>query len=272
MRKISVTESESLHNDLELMSTRELLEAINNEDKKVASAIKKIIPKIENFVDAAHLRMQEGGRLFYIGAGTSGRLGILDASEVPPTYGTPSDWVVGIIAGGDSAIRTAVENAEDDYNGAWKDLSLYKLTSKDILLGIAASGRTPYVIGGLKSANKHGMLTACLVCNPKTEIAKLSDHKIEVIVGPEFVTGSTRMKAGTATKLVLNMISTSLMIKLGRVRGNKMLDMQMSNSKLLDRGIKMLMNEIHVDEATAKKMISQYGNVRKSVEAYHSKL
>ena len=271
MRKISVTESESLHDNLELMSTRQLLEGINNEDKKVASAIKKIIPKIEHFVDAAHLRMKEGGRLFYIGAGTSGRLGIVDASEVPPTYGTPSDWVVGIIAGGDGAIRAAVENAEDDYNGAWKDLSLYKLTSKDILLGIAASGRTPYVIGGLKSANKHGMLTACIVCNPKTEIAKLSDHKMEVIVGPEFVTGSTRMKAGTATKLVLNMISTSLMIKLGRVKGNKMLDMQMSNSKLLDRGVKMLMNEINVDEVTAKKMIAQYGNVRKSIQAYHSK-
>ncbi len=271
MGKISITESESLHNDLNAMSTRDLLEGINNEDKKVASAVKKIIPKIEHFVDAALLRMQDGGRLFYIGAGTSGRLGVVDASEIPPTYGAPSDWVVGIIAGGDGAIRTAVENAEDDLNGAWKDLSLYKLTSKDILLGIAASGRTPYVIGGLKSAKKHGMLTGCIVCNPKSEIAKLSDHKMEAIVGAEFVTGSTRMKAGTATKLVLNMISTALMIKLGRVKGNKMVDMHMSNGKLVDRGIKMLMDEINVDEPTATQMIKQYGSVRKSVEAFLGK-
>ena len=271
MRKISVTESESLHNDLELMSTRELLEGINSEDKKVAAAVKKIIPKIENFVEAAHLRMQEGGSLFYIGAGTSGRIGILDASEIPTTFGAPPDLVVGVIAGGDTAIRNAIEGAEDDFNGAWKDLSLFKLDNKDILLGIAASGRTPYVIGGLKSAKKHGMLTACLVCNLKTEIAKLSDHKLEVIVGPEFITGSTRMKSGTATKLVLNMISTSLMVKLGHVKGNKMLDMRISNTKLTDRGVKMLMIELNVDENTAKKLIAQFGNVRKSIEAYNLK-
>ena len=261
----------SASSEIDRVPTEQMLQIINAEDQKVAIAVSAAIPQLAAAVDLVAGRAQKGGRLFYIGAGTSGRLGILDASEIPTTYGAPPDLVVGVIAGGDTAIRNAVENAEDDFNGAWKDLSLFKLDKKDILLGIAASGRTPYVIGGLKSAKRHGMLTACLVCNPKSEIAKLSDHKLEAIVGPEFVTGSTRMKAGTATKLVLNMISTSLMVKLGRVKGNKMLDMRISNAKLTDRGVKMIMAELNIEETTAKKLIAQYGNVGKSVEAYNSR-
>src|SRR6187549_2660454 len=218
------------------MSVHDLLVNINKEDKTVPLAIEKVIPRIEMLVNAIVLKMSSGGRLFYIGAGTSGRLGVVDASEIPPTYGMPHGKVIGLIAGGDKAIRKAVEYAEDDSSQAWKDLEEYSINQQDVLVGIAASGRTPYVIGGLKDARANGVTTGCIVCNANTEIAKNSDYPIEVVAGPEFVTGSTRMKAGTAQKLVLNMISTATMIKLGRVKGNKMVDMQLTNNKLIDRG------------------------------------
>jgi N-acetylmuramic acid 6-phosphate etherase len=211
--------------------------------------------------------MKQGGRLFYIGAGTSGRLGIVDASECPPTFGVPHDWVIGLIAGGDAAIRKAVEFAEDDLEQAWKDLQAYQINEKDTVMGIAASGRTPYVIGGVLKAKEHGILTGCIVCNPNSELAQRVDIPIEVVVGAEFVTGSTRMKAGTAQKLVLNMISTTVMIQLGRIKGNKMVDMQLSNTKLIDRGVRMLMEEMQIDYEHAQKLLEKYGSVRKVLEA-----
>ncbi|MFC5282477.1 N-acetylmuramic acid 6-phosphate etherase [Pedobacter alpinus] len=269
---IEITEQDSTYTDLEKKSTKEILKNINQEDKTVPLAVEKVISKIEAFVDAAAIKMQKGGRIFYIGAGTSGRLGILDASECPPTFGVPASMVVGIIAGGDTAIRKAVENAEDDKEQAWKDLLLCNITANDVLLGIAASGKTPYVIGGLNKANEKGILTGCIVCNENSPIAKAAQYPIEVIVGPEYLTGSTRMKAGTAQKLVLNMISTTLMIKLGRVKGNKMVDMQLTNTKLVNRGTKMIMAEIDVDEKTASKLLDQFGSVRKAVEAYLASL
>jgi N-acetylmuramic acid 6-phosphate etherase len=212
-------------------------------------------------------KMQTGGRLFYIGAGTSGRLGIVDASEIPPTYGMPQGRVIGIIAGGDKAIRNAVEHAEDDAQQAWKDLLQHEITSKDVLIGIAASGRTPYVIGGVKEARLHDIVTGCITCNSGSELAKNVDHPVEVVVGPEFVTGSTRMKAGTAQKLVLNMISTATMIKLGRIRGNKMVDMQLTNDKLIDRGVKMIMDELSIDQAEAEQLLKKFGNVRTAIDS-----
>ena len=236
----SVTESPSAYDNLEKMSTSELLLSMNNEDKKVPEAVAKSLPQIEKFVEAAYERMREGGRLFYIGAGTSGRLGILDASEIPPTYGAPPDWVIGVIAGGDYAIRHPVESAEDDFEQAWLDLKKYEPDENDIIIGIAASGRTPYVIGGLKQANTEGLLTGCIVCNENSPVAQVAQFPMEVIVGPEFVTGSTRMKSGTATKLVLNMVSTTLMIRMGRVKGNRMIDMQLTNKKLVNRGVRMI--------------------------------
>jgi N-acetylmuramic acid 6-phosphate etherase len=249
------------------MSIHDLLLNINREDKSVPLAVEKVIPKIESLVAAIVERMEKGGRLFYIGAGTSGRLGILDASEIPPTYGMPQGKVIGLIAGGDKAIRKAVENAEDDAIQAWKDLEEHMINQNDVLIGIAASGRTPYVIGGVKQARVHGIVTGCVTCNEGSELAKNVDHAIEVVVGPEFVTGSTRMKSGTAQKLVLNMISTTTMIKLGRVKGNKMVDMQLTNIKLVGRGVKMIMDELQVSEEEADKLLKQFGSVRKAVDS-----
>jgi len=236
------TESSSLYNHLEAMSVRQLLLNINREDAKVSLAIKKKIPQLEALVKVIVRKMKNGGRLFYIGAGTSGRLGVVDASEIPPTYGMPHGKVIGIIAGGDKAIRKAVEYAEDDAQQAWKDLKVFKINKKDVLIGIAASGRTPYVIGGVKDARKNKVTTGCITCNEGSELASNVDYPIEIVVGPEFVTGSTRMKAGTAQKLCLNMISTSVMVQLGRVKGNKMVDMMLTNNKLIDRGVRMIMS------------------------------
>ncbi|SEN92127.1 N-acetylmuramic acid 6-phosphate etherase [bacterium A37T11] len=263
---IKTTERDSNYQDLEKMSVNELLNNINQEDQTVAIAVKKAIPQIEEFVNAAVARMKEGGRLFYIGAGTSGRLGVLDASEIPPTFGVPYDWVIGLIAGGDSAIRKAVEFAEDDTKQAWNDLQEHGVNANDVLLGIAASGSTPYVIGGLNAANAAGLVTGCLVCNAESAVAASSAYPIEVIVGPEFVTGSTRLKAGTAQKLVLNMISTSIMIQLGRVKGNKMVDMQLTNNKLFSRGVHIIMQETGTDAQTASELLEKHGSVRKAIE------
>lgn len=261
-----VTESPSNYRHLEKMSTLELLTNINKEDQTVPLAIAKIIPKIERLVDVIAEKMAAGGRLFYIGAGTSGRLGIVDASECPPTYGVPFDWVIGIMAGGDAAIRKSVEFAEDDKNLAWKDLSQHLVNEQDVVVGIAASGTTPYVVHGLEDCRAKGISTGCITCNPDSPLAAQSDFPIEVVVGPEFVTGSTRMKAGTAQKLVLNMISTSVMIKLGRVLDNRMIDMQLSNNKLLDRGTKMLMNALNIEYQDANERLLKYGSVRKAME------
>ena len=259
---MKITEASSLYNDLERMSIGEILNDINNEDAKVHLAVRKEIPKIEQLVERLAERLKSGGRLFYLGAGTSGRLGILDASEVPPTYGMPEGVVVGLIAGGDTAIRKAVESAEDDINGGWNDLKKFYINEKDTVVGIAASGGTPYVIGGIKDARKNGLLTACITCNPNSEIAKAAEIAIEPVVGPEFVTGSTRMKAGTAQKMVLNMITTTLMIKLGRIKGNKMIDMQLTNKKLVDRGSKMIMEETGIEYEKAKRLLLLHGSVR----------
>ena len=264
---MTTTESSSHYNNLEHMSVHDLLININKEDASVPQAVEKILPKIEVLVNAIVEKMKLGGRLFYIGAGTSGRLGILDASEIPPTYGVAHGVVVGLIAGGDTAIRKAVENAEDDADQAWKDLVAYNITDNDVLVGIAASGRTPYVIGGVQEARRHNILTGCIVCNDDSELARNVDYPIEVIVGPEFVTGSTRMKAGTAQKLVLNMISTTTMIKLGKVKGNKMVDMQLSNKKLVHRGASMIMEELGIDYDEAEKLLIEFGSVRKAVES-----
>lgn len=264
-----VTESSSGYDNLEQMEISELLHHINVEDHKVAPAVKEKISAISALVEQIVPRMREGGRLFYIGAGTSGRLGVLDASECPPTYGVPHDWVVGLIAGGDSAIRKAVENAEDDPEMAWKDIQAYGFSELDTVIGIAASGSTPYVIGGVKTAREQGLLTGCIVCNPDSPLAKAVEYPIEVVVGPEFVTGSTRMKSGTAQKLVLNMISTTVMIRLGRVRGNKMVDMQLSNAKLVDRGTKMIMEATGLDYQTANEMLLSQGSVRNATEYYY---
>jgi N-acetylmuramic acid 6-phosphate etherase len=249
------------------MSVLDLLNNINREDKTVPDAIQKVIPKIETLVQAVAERMSKGGRLFYIGAGTSGRLGIVDASEIPPTYGVPAGRVIGIIAGGDSAIRKAVEHAEDDPKQAWKDLEEYDINQNDVLIGIAASGHTPYVIGGVQEAKRNGVVTGCITCNEGSELGKNVDHAIEVVVGPEFVTGSTRMKAGTAQKLVLNMISTAVMIQLGHVKGNKMVDMQLTNNKLISRGTKMIMDELHINSSEAEALLKQFGSVRKAVQS-----
>lgn len=263
------TESSSLYDKLEEMSTSELLININKEDQKVAFAVEQEIPKIEAFVEDCFLRMKKGGRLFYIGAGTSGRLGIVDASECPPTFGVNHGVVVGLIAGGDTAIRKAVEFAEDDTQQGWKDLQNENISELDTIVGIAASGTTPYVIGALKEANKNNVLTAGISCNPGSPLSQIAQHAITPEVGPEFVTGSTRMKSGTAQKLVLNMISTSLMIKLGHVKGNKMVDMQLSNDKLVDRGTRMIQQEINVDYDLAKSLLLEHGSVRSAINNYN---
>ncbi len=258
----NITEQESLYNDLEKMTTKELLTAINQEDQKVALAVQKITPQIELFVEALVEKMKQGGRLFYIGAGTSGRLGILDASECPPTFGVAPGTVIGIIAGGDHAIRHAVENAEDDTQQAIKDLNNHQLTTKDVVVGIAASGKTPYVLGGIEACNNLGLITGGISCNPESALDTAAQFSMTPVVGPEFLTGSSRMKAGTAQKMILNMITTTAMIKLGHVVGNKMVDMQLSNDKLVDRGTRMIMESALLDYETAKSLLQKYGSVR----------
>ena len=263
------TESVSNYDHLEKMTTLELIENINREDKSVANSIQQVLPQIEKVIDAILPRMQNGGRLFYLGAGTSGRLGIVDASECPPTYGVKHGLVVGVIAGGDSAIRKAVEFAEDDPNLGWQDLQEFLINEKDSVIGIAASGTTPYVIGTLEKCNKQNILTACITCNEGTPLANTAKLSIECVVGPEFVTGSTRMKAGTAQKLILNMISTSIMIKMGRIQGNQMVDMQLSNNKLVDRGTKMVMNKTGVNYKTAQQLLKENGSVRAAINKHN---
>lgn len=269
MKKL--TESASKYDHLEKMNTLDLLTNINKEDQTVPFAVEKELPAIESFVEACFKRMSQGGRLFYIGAGTSGRLGIVDASECPPTFGVPHGLVVGIIAGGDQAIRKAVEFAEDDTEQGWIDLTEHQINSNDTLVGIAASGTTPYVLGAIEKAKTLGILTAGISCNPGSPLSQIVDHPITPEVGPEFVTGSTRMKSGTAQKLVLNMISTALMIKLGRVKGNRMVDMQLSNNKLVDRGVKMIISELNIPYEDAEKLLNEFGSVRKAIEHYKSK-
>jgi len=262
MSFIKITETPSLHNNLDQMATQEILDAINSEDAKIAIAVQKTIPQITKLVDALVERFGKGGRLFYIGAGTSGRLGILDASEIPPTFGMPAECVVGIIAGGDTAIRKAVENAEDAENQAWIDLKAHNINQNDVVVGIAASGTTPYVLGGLKMVKENRILTAAITNNPNAPITQVAAIAIAVNVGPEFVTGSTRMKSGTSQKLVLNMISTALMIKLGRVSGNRMVHMQLSNDKLVDRGIRYIIDALKVDYETARILLKKHGSVQ----------
>lgn len=269
MNFIKTTEQSSKHEHLEKMSVAELLQNINNEDKTVPLAVEKALPQIEPLVTKIVEKMKLGGRLFYIGAGTSGRLGIVDASECPPTFGVPFDLVNGIIAGGDKAIRRAVENAEDNTTQAWLDLQEQSISSTDVVIGIAASGTTPYVIKGLEKCNENNIETGCITCNEGSPLALVANFPIVVVVGPEFVTGSSRMKAGTAQKLVLNMISTTTMIQLGKVKGNKMVDMQLSNNKLVDRGVKMIMSEIPVSYDEAATLLSKYGSVRKAVDNYN---
>ena len=264
-----ITESESLYDNLDQMSVRELLEGINNEDRKVAIAVGREIPKIENLVTRIVERMRRGGRLFYIGAGTSGRLCVLDASEIPPTYGMPNTLVIGLIAGGDRALRNPVESAEDDLDKAWEELQQYHINTNDTLVGIAASGTTPYVIGALRKARSEGILTASISCNPDSPMAAEAEIAIEPVVGPEFVTGSTRMKSGTAQKMVLNMITTSTMIKLGRVKGNRMVNMQLTNQKLVDRGTRMIMEELRLDYEQSKNLLLLHGSVREAIDSYH---
>ena len=263
-----VTEEESHYHDLDKMTIREILSDINAEDKTVPNAVEKAIPQVEKLVAAITDKMLAGGRLFYIGAGTSGRLGVLDASEIPPTYGMPFDLIIGIIAGGETAIRKPVENAEDDGLQGWQDLEEWAVTDKDIVVGVAASGTTPYVIGALEECRKRNIPTGCIVCNPGSPIAERADYPIEVVVGPEFVTGSTRMKSGTAQKLVLNMLSTAVMIRIGRVEDNKMVNMQLTNSKLVDRGTKMVMEGTGLtDYEQAKELLLRSGSVKKAVDS-----
>lgn len=264
----NITESSSNYDDLEKMSTAELLYGINSEDSTVAEAVKRIIPSIEKFVDACYERMAQNGRLFYIGAGTSGRLGIVDASECPPTFGVDHGLVIGIMAGGDGAIRRAVEFAEDDRKQGWKDLLQYNITAQDTLVGIAASGTTPYVVGAIDTANKNGILTGSISCNPNSPLENTAQISMTAVVGAEFVTGSTRLKSGTAQKLILNMVSTSLMIKLGRVKGNRMVDMQLSNNKLVDRGVKMVQKALNISYEEADELLKANGSVRKAIDSY----
>jgi N-acetylmuramic acid 6-phosphate etherase len=268
MNFTKTTEQSSHYDSLETMSVIDLLKDINNEDKTVPLAVEKALPQIENLITKVVEKLRLGGRLFYIGAGTSGRLGIVDASECPPTFGVPFELVNGIIAGGDKAIRKAVENAEDNRKQAWIDLQNETISANDVVIGIAASGTTPYVIAGLEKCNENNIVTGCITCNEGSPLALTAKYPIVVVVGPEFVTGSSRMKAGTAQKLVLNMISTSVMIQLGKVKGNKMVDMQLSNDKLVDRGVKMIMSEIPVDYETGSKLLKVHGSVRKAVDNF----
>ena len=258
-----ITEQPSRYDHLEQMSVAELLQHINDEDALVAEAVRRSIPQIQTLVEAVEPRMKHGGRLFYVGAGTSGRLGVLDASELPPTFGVSPDWVVGIIAGGDEALRHAVEKAEDIAERGWQDLEVFQPTDDDSVIGIAASGTTPYVVGAITQARQHGLLTGCITSNPETPLAAVADYPIETIVGPEFVTGSSRMKSGTAQKMVLNMISTSLMIRLGRVEGNRMVKMQLTNAKLVDRGTRMIQESLGLSYDEAQQRLLEAGSVER---------
>ncbi len=266
-KHIKITEEPSNYDGLDEMDTLEIVTNINKEDKKIADAVALVLPQVAKVVDETTKRFQKGGRLFYIGAGTSGRLGILDASEIPPTFGMPYDKVIGLIAGGDQAIRKAVEFAEDDTEQAWKDLQEYDINENDVLVGIAASGTTPYVLGGISDAKAHGVLTVGITNNPGSPLAQSVDIPIEINVGPEFLTGSTRMKSGTSQKLVLNMISTALMIRVGRVKGNKMVNMQLSNTKLVDRGTRYIMEELGLNYEEAEKVLKKYGSVKLAIDA-----
>lgn len=268
MTFVKISEQPSLYNDLEKKSVHELLTDINTEDHKVADAVQKAIPQIERLVTQIVPRMKKGGRVFYMGAGTSGRMGVLDASELPPTFGVPPTMVIGLIAGGDTALRNAVENAEDDTAQGWADLQEFGINDKDTVIGIAASGTTPYVIGALHEARAHGILTGCITSNPDSPMAAESDVSIEMVVGPEFVTGSSRMKSGTGQKMILNMISTSVMIQMGRVKGNRMVNMQLTNKKLVDRGTRMIVDELGLDYDHAQRLLLTHGSVRLAVEAY----
>ncbi len=266
MNSINITESSSVFEHLDKMSVHEILAGMNQEDTKVPLAVGKAIPQIEALVDRIMERLPHGGRVFYLGAGTSGRLGVLDASEIPPTYGV-RDVVIGLIAGGDTALRRSVENAEDDREKAWQELQAFNIGKKDTVIGIAASGITPYVIGAVEKAREKGLLTGCITCNPGSPLAIATEYPIEVLVGPEFVTGSTRMKSGTAQKLVLNMISTTLMIKMGRVKGNKMVNMLLANKKLVDRGTRMIMDELGIAEDEARGLLLQHSSVKKALDS-----
>jgi N-acetylmuramic acid 6-phosphate etherase len=263
-----ITESDSQYQDLEKMSIAEILTLMNKEDQTVPLAVQAALGQIEALVESLVPKMREGGRLFYIGAGTSGRLGVLDASEIPPTFGAPPDWVLGLIAGGDQAIRHPVENAEDNETQAWIDLKAFNIDPLDTVVGIAASGTTPYVVNGLRTCRENGIATACITCNPGAPLLAVADYPILVVVGPEFITGSSRLKAGTAQKLTLNMISSATMIRLGRVKGNRMVDMQLSNTKLVDRGTKMVMSATGLNYESAHALLLQHGSVRKAVEKY----
>ena len=270
MEFIKITEQPSLYNDLEKKSVKEILEDINNEDRKVAEAVHQALPQIEKLISLIIPRVQKNGRIFYMGAGTSGRLGVLDASEIPPTFGMPPTVVIGLIAGGEKALRNPVENAEDDTNCGWKELQEYNINDKDTLIGIAASGTTPYVIGAMRAARQHGILTGCITSNPHSPMAAEADVPIEMIVGPEYVTGSSRMKSGTGQKMILNMISTTVMISMGRVKGNKMVNMQLSNKKLIDRGTRMITEELQLSYEEANALLLLHGSVKKAVEAYRN--
>jgi N-acetylmuramic acid 6-phosphate etherase len=265
---LSITETPSTFQNLEKMEVSDLIKSINNEDAKVHLAVKQALPQIEQLVIRIIDRMKKGGRIFYLGAGTSGRLGVLDASELPPTFGVPETMVIGLIAGGDVALRKAVEDAEDDTNRAWEELKAHKINHLDTVIGIAASGTTPYVIGGVSKARSNGILTGCITCNPGSKIAEAAEFPIEAIVGPEFITGSTRLKAGTAQKMILNMITTTIMIKLGRVKGNKMVNMQLTNKKLIIRGARMLMDELSLEFEEAQDLLLKYGSVKKAIDNF----
>jgi N-acetylmuramic acid 6-phosphate etherase len=267
-QNISITESSSNFENLDKMTVKELLSNINLEDSKVHTAVRKAIPEIEKLIAGIVTRMKKGGRIFYLGAGTSGRLGVLDASEVPPTFGVPDTMVLGLIAGGETALRKAVESAEDDPNKAWKELEIYNINTKDTVIGIAASGTTPYVIGGINKARENGILTGCITCNPVSKLVEATEIPVVVVVGPEFITGSTRLKAGTAQKMVLNMITTTVMIKLGRVKGNKMVNMQLTNKKLIERGTRMIVEELNIQRDAARILLMQHGSVKKALEFY----
>lgn len=268
MAFVKISEQPSLYNDLEKKSVSELLHDMNTEDKKVAVAVEKAIPQIEKLVTGIVQRMKHGGRIFYMGAGTSGRLGVLDASEIPPTFGMDPSWVIGLIAGGDTALRNPVENAEDDTEQGWKDLRAFNVNDKDTVIGIAASGTTPYVIGALNACREHGILTAAITSNPDAPISEAADIAIEMVVGPEYVTGSSRMKSGTGQKMICNMITTSVMIQMGRVKGNKMVNMQLSNAKLVDRGTRMVAEELGLPYDESKRLLLMHGSVKKAVDTY----
>jgi len=268
VKQLSITESSSNFDNLDKMTIKELLTNINQEDSKVALAVRDSIPQIDKLITKVTSRMKKGGRIFYLGAGTSGRLGVLDASEVPPTFGVPDTLVIGLIAGGEVALRKAVESAEDDLSKAWKELEIFNINTKDTVIGIAASGTTPYVLGGVSKAREMGILTGCITCNPGSKLAQAAEIPIVVVVGPEFVTGSTRLKAGTAQKMVLNMITTTVMIKLGRVKGNKMVNMQLTNKKLIERGTRMIVEELNIQREAARILLIQHGSVKKAIESY----